>query len=142
MYICMYECMFVCMSMSVCVCVCVKRRFNFVIIQVILQLLDALIINWLHCQLTSHKFYCFVFVRFHSPLPGEESANHGFAQETSISEELLINMERLKRSSSPELPDTVTKIETPEGCKVYLVGTAHFSKESQEDVEKVLSNVF
>lgn len=34
------------------------------------------------------------------------------------------------------LPDTVTLLTTPEGSKVYLVGTAHFSKESQEDVAK------
>lgn len=58
-------------------------------------------------------------------------------QDVSISEELLMNIQRLRRSSSPELPDTVTKLETPEGCKVYLVGTAHFSKESQDDVAKV-----
>ena len=58
-------------------------------------------------------------------------------QDVSISEELLMNIQRLRRSSSPELPDTVTKLETPEGCKVYVVGTAHFSKESQDDVAKV-----
>ena len=58
-------------------------------------------------------------------------------QDVSISEELLMNIQRLRRSSSPELPDTVTKLDTPEGCKVYLVGTAHFSRESQEDVAKV-----
>lgn len=58
-------------------------------------------------------------------------------QDVSISEELLMNIQRLRRSSSPELPDTVTKLETPEGCRVYLVGTAHFSKESQDDVAKV-----
>lgn len=59
-------------------------------------------------------------------------------QDVSISEELLMNIQRLRRSSSPELPDTVTKLETPEGCKVYVVGTAHFSKESQDDVAKVI----
>ena len=58
-------------------------------------------------------------------------------QDVSISEELLMNIQRLRRSSSAVLPDTVTKLETPEGCKVYVVGTAHFSKESQEDVAKV-----
>ena len=58
-------------------------------------------------------------------------------QDVSISEELLMNMQRLRRSSSPVLPETVSKLETPEGCKVYLVGTAHFSKESQDDVTKV-----
>ena len=58
-------------------------------------------------------------------------------QDVSISDELLMNIQRLRRSSSPELPDTVTKLETAEGCKVYIVGTAHFSKESQDDVAKV-----
>lgn len=39
------------------------------------------------------------------------------------------------------LPDTVTLLTTPEGSKVYLVGTAHFSKESQEDVAKIIRAV-
>lgn len=37
------------------------------------------------------------------------------------------------------LPDTVSLLTTPDGGKVYLVGTAHFSMESQEDVAKVTS---
>lgn len=60
-----------------------------------------------------------------------------FPQDVSISDELLMNIQRLRRNSSPDLPSTVVKLETAEGCKLYLVGTAHFSKESQEDVEKV-----
>jgi hypothetical protein len=36
-----------------------------------------------------------------------------------------------------ELPHTVTKLESPSGGQVFIVGTAHFSKESQEDVAKV-----
>ncbi|XP_018333937.1 traB domain-containing protein [Agrilus planipennis] len=40
------------------------------------------------------------------------------------------------------LPETVTLLKHPStGVKVYLVGTAHFSKESQEDVIKVIRNV-
>lgn len=39
------------------------------------------------------------------------------------------------------LPETVTLLTTPEGGKVYLVGTAHFSAESQNDVSMV-SNSF
>ena len=35
-----------------------------------------------------------------------------------------------------ELPDTVTVLENGDS-RLYLVGTAHFSKESQEDVAKV-----
>ena len=42
-----------------------------------------------------------------------------------------------RRVANPKLPDTVTFLETPGGGKVYVVGTAHFSKESQEDVAKV-----
>ncbi|KAG8235565.1 hypothetical protein J437_LFUL013115, partial [Ladona fulva] len=38
--------------------------------------------------------------------------------------------------SSSALPDTVTLLTTPDGGSVYLVGTAHFSKESQDDVAK------
>lgn len=36
-----------------------------------------------------------------------------------------------------KLPDTVTQLTSKDGVKVYLVGTAHFSQESQEDVAKV-----
>ncbi|KAK3781471.1 hypothetical protein RRG08_019096 [Elysia crispata] len=36
-----------------------------------------------------------------------------------------------------DLPETVTMLEK-DGCLVYLVGTAHFSKESQDDVSKVI----
>lgn len=35
------------------------------------------------------------------------------------------------------LPSTVTVLDTPDGGKVYLVGTAHFSLQSQEDVSRV-----
>jgi len=39
------------------------------------------------------------------------------------------------------LPETVSLLRTPKGAKVYLVGTAHFSIESQDDVSKVIRNV-
>ncbi|KAH8264158.1 hypothetical protein KR038_003870 [Drosophila bunnanda] len=39
------------------------------------------------------------------------------------------------------LPTTVTLLNTPFGSKVYLVGTAHFSEESQDDVSYVIRNV-
>lgn len=35
------------------------------------------------------------------------------------------------------LPKTVQVLETPQGCKCYIIGTVHFSLESQEDVSKV-----
>lgn len=37
------------------------------------------------------------------------------------------------------LPETVSLLTTPDGGKVYLVGTAHFSEESQNDVSMVSS---
>lgn len=36
-----------------------------------------------------------------------------------------------------QLPNTVTYIEGTDGTKIYVVGTAHFSEESQNDVIKV-----
>ncbi|KAK9869479.1 hypothetical protein WA026_003234 [Henosepilachna vigintioctopunctata] len=40
------------------------------------------------------------------------------------------------------LPETVSLlIDSKTNTKVYIVGTAHFSKESQQDVEKVIQNV-
>lgn len=39
------------------------------------------------------------------------------------------------------LPPTVSVLTTPYGSKVYLVGTAHFSEESQDDVSYVIRNV-
>ena len=45
---------------------------------------------------------------------------------------------------SMKLPDTVTHIVSRCGVNVYIVGTAHFSHESQEDVAKVrlMPNIF
>ncbi|XP_022836135.1 traB domain-containing protein-like [Spodoptera litura] len=39
------------------------------------------------------------------------------------------------------LPSTVTVLDAPDGGKVYLVGTAHFSIQSQEDVSRVIQEV-
>ena len=39
------------------------------------------------------------------------------------------------------LPPTVTVLSNEYGSKVYVVGTAHFSKESQDDVSLVIRNV-
>ncbi|CAH8560906.1 unnamed protein product [Schistosoma mattheei] len=40
-----------------------------------------------------------------------------------------------------ELPETVNVIECENQCKVYLIGTAHFSEESIADVKKVMEHV-
>lgn len=39
------------------------------------------------------------------------------------------------------LPATVNLLKTPHGSRVYLVGTAHYSEESQNDVSLVIRNV-
>nr|SVE80886.1 EOG090X0AQH [Daphnia magna] len=58
------------------------------------------------------------------------------------SEEVHLNDETT--NSDPEveqlmkLPETVTQLTSKDGVKVYLVGTAHFSQESQEDVAKTI----
>nr|XP_005994315.1 PREDICTED: traB domain-containing protein-like [Latimeria chalumnae] len=53
-----------------------------------------------------------------------------------------LTLEKLqKRKEKPQLPKTVTKLETEDGCKVYLVGTAHFSMNSRIDVAKTIQEV-
>lgn len=44
---------------------------------------------------------------------------------------------RFRSKTQFDLPETVTVLETSHGSKVFVVGTAHFSKESQEDVAAV-----
>lgn len=41
-------------------------------------------------------------------------------------------------SNNEGFPETVTILEAPTGGKVYLVGTAHFSEKSQQDVAEVI----
>lgn len=48
---------------------------------------------------------------------------------------------RLRADTEFDLPETVTVLETSFGSKVFVVGTAHFSKESQEDVAKTIKAV-
>ncbi|XP_069765153.1 traB domain-containing protein isoform X2 [Narcine bancroftii] len=54
---------------------------------------------------------------------------------------LLWEMKMRKRQGKPHLPDTVTELGTEDGCKVYLVGTAHFSENSRKDVVKTIQEV-
>lgn len=51
--------------------------------------------------------------------------------------ELLWQLRAQRRQSSPELPDTVTRLTAPDGSLLYLVGTAHFSDSSKKDVATV-----
>ena len=57
--------------------------------------------------------------------------------ESDIEDNVELAFPFRRRESNPILPDTVTTLEASDGCKVYVVGTAHFSMESQEDVSKV-----
>ena len=45
-------------------------------------------------------------------------------------------------SIDDRLPETVTVLKTPEGGKLYLIGTAHFSEESQDDVSAVIKKIY
>ncbi len=51
--------------------------------------------------------------------------------------ELLWQLRAQRRQSSPELPETVTRLTAPDGSILYLVGTAHFSDSSKKDVTTV-----
>lgn len=50
---------------------------------------------------------------------------------------MLWQVRAQRRQANPDLPDTVTRLTTPEGSVVYLVGTAHFSDSSKKDVATV-----
>ncbi|CAK9818137.1 TraB domain-containing protein [Anthophora quadrimaculata] len=52
-----------------------------------------------------------------------------------------LNQPQYDASIDERLPETVTVLTTPEGGKLYLVGTAHFSTESQNDVAMVIQAV-
>uniref|UniRef100_A0A672PMA5 TraB domain containing n=1 Tax=Sinocyclocheilus grahami TaxID=75366 RepID=A0A672PMA5_SINGR len=55
--------------------------------------------------------------------------------------EVLWQMRTQRRQTEPDLPDTVTRLATPEGSIVYLVGTAHFSDSSKKDVTTTIRAV-
>ncbi|PIK47482.1 putative traB domain-containing protein [Apostichopus japonicus] len=68
-------------------------------------------------------------------------SNESSGEEDTMDEVELIRMRELKRQDNPELPETVSKLVTPSGARVYLIGTAHFSEKSQEDVAKIIQSV-
>ena len=88
-----------------------------------------------------------------SVIQDEENADEGSAYTTEEAEEEeediaegnnVINNATVpslyvRRKPNPSLPDTVRVLTTDEGGKVYLVGTAHFSERSQEDVSQVIT---
>lgn len=51
--------------------------------------------------------------------------------------ELLWQLRAQRRQASPTLPETVTRLTAPDGSLLYLVGTAHFSDSSKNDVATV-----
>nr|XP_057943041.1 traB domain-containing protein [Doryrhamphus excisus]XP_057943042.1 traB domain-containing protein [Doryrhamphus excisus] len=55
--------------------------------------------------------------------------------------ELLWQYRAQRRQSSPELPETVTRLVSPDGSLLYLVGTAHFSDSSKRDVATTIRAV-
>ncbi|KAL0968480.1 hypothetical protein UPYG_G00267400 [Umbra pygmaea] len=55
--------------------------------------------------------------------------------------ELLWQVRAQRRQSSPELPETVTRLTASDGSLLYLVGTAHFSDSSKKDVTTVIRAV-
>ncbi|XP_078091701.1 traB domain-containing protein-like [Mustelus asterias] len=46
-----------------------------------------------------------------------------------------------KRQKMPNLKSIVKELVTEDGCKVYLVGTIHFSKQSIQDVREIIQKV-
>lgn len=54
---------------------------------------------------------------------------------------ILWEMKMNKRQTCPSLPETVTELRTEDGSKVYIVGTAHFSDSSKQDVVKTIQEV-
>ena len=74
---------------------------------------------------------------------GEESDLEN-DDEVAFQENLLYPSARLQRPVEPAsgLPSTVEILTADDGCRVYLVGTAHFSESSQEDVAKVIHFAF
>jgi len=75
----------------------------------------------------------------------EETVDSGEESDVEASEhspypdEVPYPSARMVRSSEvlSDLPSTVEVLRTHDGCRVYLVGTAHFSESSQQDVTKV-----
>lgn len=65
-------------------------------------------------------------------IPNNEADGDEACQSTSEDEDVI--GEAIDESL---LPKTCTVLTTPSGATVYLVGTAHFSRESQEDVIQV-----
>ncbi|XP_011495625.1 PREDICTED: traB domain-containing protein-like [Ceratosolen solmsi marchali] len=69
-----------------------------------------------------------------------ESQNKDSDSEDIASAEIPV-MKQVDPSIDDNLPSTVTLLRTPDGGKCYVVGTAHFSIESQNDVSRIIQAV-
>lgn len=81
-----------------------------------------------------------------SPYPTKETLSEGVITDSIPNNNIEANDRQSVENAEDqqlgdELPSTVTVLDAPNGGKVYLVGTAHFSLESQEDVAKVIQKV-
>lgn len=75
-----------------------------------------------------------------------DSEDEGEEPVCSLHSELITEKEhnvdvKYDDSIDQMLPETVTLLTTPNGGKLYLVGTAHFSAESQNDVSMIIQAV-
>lgn len=71
------------------------------------------------------------------PADDDQPTEPGHSQSQKDTIKIYSSLEEFDKN----LPDTVTLLTTPHGSKVYLVGTAHFSENSQNDVSLVMRNV-
>lgn len=80
----------------------------------------------------SHVFFFFT----ESIGSGLDSDGEGNDSDAAVGVDCLMPKE-YDPSIDDRLPDTVTLLTTPDGGKLYLIGTAHYSMESQDDVSNV-----
>lgn len=72
----------------------------------------------------------------------DEEEEQEFDQEDELAlEDFEREIQRLQSLDDLELPKTVAKLKTKFGTRIFLVGTAHFSSESQEDVSTTIRAV-
>uniref|UniRef100_A0A8C9FEU8 TraB domain-containing protein n=1 Tax=Pavo cristatus TaxID=9049 RepID=A0A8C9FEU8_PAVCR len=83
------------------------------------------------------------------PMSSSDVPEDGPKETSSVSQsisdadafKILLEMKMKKRQKKPALPSTVTELDTEDGSKVYVVGTAHFSDSSKKDVVKTIQEV-
>ena len=67
----------------------------------------------------------------------EEDDDEGVEDEEK-EKSFVDQMTQRPNMENPELPSTCTMITTPQGAKVFIVGTAHFSRQSHDDVSTIM----